>query len=110
MHSNYAKYIYERLGHITIEDDTGFITIEQNYPDYAYFIDIYVVPEHRRKGAGRALTNKAVEWAKANGYKKVVGSVKPTANGATYSMKCMLEYGFSLDSCNSQLIYLYKNI
>jgi GNAT superfamily N-acetyltransferase len=111
MPSHYGSYIYEREGKSIYEDERGFITyIFWNDLGSVYLEDIYVAPEYRRSKATFDLVKKVEDEARAKGYKTLVGSVKPRANGATTSLKGMLAHGFEVDSCDGTLIWFKRHI
>ncbi len=109
MLSHYGRYIYEREGKSIIENEKGFVTYIFA-KDFVYMEDIYVAPEFRRSGATYEFVEKVAEQARLKGYNKLVGTVKPTANGATTSLKGMLAHGFEVDSCDGTLIWFKKEI
>lgn len=107
--SLYAKYIHERLGKSILERPEGFVTYSF-LGDSMYIEDIFVLPEHRRSGVGTELANAVIDIAKSKGYNKIIGTVLPTANGSTDSLKALLWYGFQLHSLNGNLIVLTKEV
>ncbi len=42
-----------------------------NYERYAYLYDLEVRREHRRRGLGRALLERAIEYCRRNGYDRI---------------------------------------
>lgn len=111
MLSHYGRYIYEREGKSIYEDERGFVTyVFWPQQGAVYMEDIYVAYEHRGAGVTYELVKQVEEVAKLKGYKKLVGSVRPTANGATTSLKGMLAHGFEVDSCDGNLIWFKKDI
>lgn len=111
MLSHFGSYIYEREGKSIHETEKGFVTY-MFWPDLGsvYMEDIYVAPEFRRTKATFELVAAVEAQAKLKGYKTLVGSIKPTANGATTSLKGMLAHGFEVDSCDGTLIWFKKQI
>jgi GNAT superfamily N-acetyltransferase len=79
-------------------------------PGCCYIEDIYVRPEARRTGFGSWLADQVTKIALAKGCDRLVGSVDPTAFGATESMKALFAYGFQLHGTDGKLIYLTKQI
>lgn len=107
--SHYANYIKERLNKQIYEDENGFATyFEEN--DYIYIEDIYVIPEKRKEGIASYYADHIAKIAEANGYKKLLGSVVPSANGSTESIKVLISYGFKLASSHDNIIYFIKEI
>lgn len=109
MDNLYANYIKERLGKEVLSFRNAFITYIIDGEE-CYMEDIYVAPQARRKGVGTAITDEVVKRAKEAGCKYVTGSVDPTTNGATESMKALLSYGFKLTGLHGNLIVLIKPI
>jgi predicted GNAT family acetyltransferase len=105
----FADYIKERGGKDIVYSDKGFATYSFNESS-CYIEEIYVVPESRKSGEASRLTNEIAEIAKERGYKMLTGSVCPTANGSTESMKALLAYGFKLVSSTHNFIILSKEI
>jgi len=107
--SNFAKYKEERENALVVEDENGFATAIF-LEDAVYIDEIYVIPEKRKSNIASNYANQIAEKAKKLGYHKLLGSVCPSAKGATTSLKVLLAYGFELHSTNSELIYLEKEI
>jgi len=111
MKSKYAEYIKERLGKEIYEDARGFATYYfVPHMNACYLEDIYVEPVNRRKGVASLYADVVTEIAKEHGCTKLIGSVVPKTSGATGSLKALLSYGFMLDSCDNNVIYLVKEI
>lgn len=107
--SLYAHYIKERENKEIVESEKGFATYCFTN-DGCYIVDIYVLPEFRKSGEASNMANQITEIAKSKGFNKLYGTVSPLANGSTESLKVLLAYGFKLDSSNSQLLVLKKDI
>lgn len=107
--SLYADYINERTGKEIVESDKGFATY-YFHKDGCYIEDIYVQPDYRKSGEASNMANKIAEIAKSKGINKLYGTVCPSANNSTDSLKVLLAYGFKLDSSISNLIALVKEI
>lgn len=105
----YWDYCRERLGLEVTESSEGFV-LWKAYPDYLYIQDIYVLPEHRQLGAGKAFLSKLEAAAKAQGLKRIVGSCVPTAYGSTQSLRVLLKCGFELQSSDKDIVYFSKEI
>lgn len=109
MESNYAKYIREREGKKIVEDDRGFAVYSILDDLKAVYIeDIYVRPEFRNQNVASDYADKIAAEAKSNGFQTLIGTVKPTANSSTASLKVLLAYGFELASSEHDAIYFRK--
>ena len=112
--SLYSQYLTERTNDEIIETGGGFatfrfITNEHGDKD-VYIIDIFVVPEHRRKGLAAALADQVVACAKERGCKRVIGTVVPSTKGSTASINVLIGYGMTLHSAANDLIVFFKDI
>ncbi len=56
----------ELLGYLIL-GESGFLTPET----HAFIYDIWVAPDHRGKGFGKALVEWAGEWARKRGHRKI---------------------------------------
>lgn len=109
--SLYSKYVHERLGKQVLEVEHGFATyIFMDDQKAVYIEDIYVDPDFRKSGIASEMANQITLIAIEKGYKKIIGTVVPSTNGSTDSLKTMLAYGFRLDSTTNNLILLTKEI
>lgn len=108
-----ADYFREREGLEVIETAHGFAAYEflPHMRGY-YIVQIYVKPEHRRKGAASGMADAVANIARDRGCKELWGSVAPDTKGATSSLKALLAYGFELVNVNHQknLIMFKKEI
>lgn len=109
MESNYALYIKEREGKEILESEKGFATY-YFLSDGCYLQDIFVKPEYRESKEATRMANNIAEIAKLKGFNKLYGTVCPTTNGSTESLKVLLAYGFKLDSSLNNLIVLVKDL
>lgn len=107
--SHFGNYIKERLDKNIIEDAHGFATYYFVMPD-CYIEDIYVVPEQRKNGVASRYADEIAKIAIQKGCLNLIGSVKPSANGSTASMKVLLAYGFKLVSAKEDFIWLKKKL
>ncbi len=110
--SLYAEYLKERTDDGIVETDEGFATYR--YLDNGhtvYIIDIYVVPEARKKGVASQLADKIMGIAKEEkGCTCMLGTVQTSAKGSTISLKALLGYGMELHAVNGDAIILKKDI
>ena len=107
--SLYGQYIAERENKSIIETDKGFVTF---YPMNGglYLEDIYVIPEERHSREASKLADQVAEIALEKGLTKLYGSVVPSANNSTASLRVLLGYGFKLDSCTNNFILFRKEL
>lgn len=105
----YVDYIKERTNKDCIYSDKGFATFSFNESS-CYIEDIYIKPEFRKSGEASRLADEITEIAKQKGYSILTGSVCPSGNGSTNSLKALLAYGFKLVSCTHDFIVLSKEI
>lgn len=112
MTSHYGQYIAEREGRDIIEDEFGFATYIMNADDgECYIVDIYVVPEMRKAGIASKYADTIAEIARLNGCDVLSGSVDPTCENATDSLKVLLGYGMNLVFIGRDgLIYFKKDL
>lgn len=108
--SLYAQYLRERTKDEIIETEQGFATYRFTDEKSCYIIDIYTIPDFRKQGAARDIADKVMEIAREKGCTRLYGSVVPSANGSTESVKVLLAYGMSVDSCSNDFIIFRKDI
>jgi ribosomal protein S18 acetylase RimI-like enzyme len=82
----------------------GQIRLLKWWNAYAYIDDIVVDVKHRRKGIGRMLLAKAVEWAKVGNYP---GLMLETQNNNVAGCSLYKSFGFELGGCDR---FLYKGL
>lgn len=107
--SLFSQYIKERGGKEIVESNKGFATYFYVH-DGCYIEDIYVHPDHRKLGVASEFADAVATLAKEKGYSRLYGSVCPTANGSTSSLKVLLAYGFNLHSAANNSIVMVKEI
>lgn len=105
----YAAYLKERENLDILETEFGFAIVRE-MPDCLYLQDIYVKPEFRKQGKGREMLLVVEDAAKEMGFKKVLGSCCPPAAGSDASLRAILACGFTLLSCDKDIIYLVKEL
>lgn len=107
--SLYSSYLTERTYDQIIEHAYGFATY-RFLEDRVYIVDIYIRPENRKQGFATKIANEIVDLAKAQGMKKVIGTVCPSAKGSTESLMVLLGYGMRLQSSGQDFIVMEKEI
>ena len=109
--SLYADYLLERTEDRIVECETGFATYRYlNDGKSVYIVDIYTVPDARGEGCASLLANMIVSEAKEKGATELLGTVVPSAKGATISLKVLLAYGMKLKSAGDNLVVFRKDI
>lgn len=107
--SLFGAYIKERENKDIIETDYGFATYSFT-PNGCYIEDIYVSPDFRHSKLASEMADKITAIAKEKGVKRLIGSVVPSANNSTASLKVLLGYGFKLESATNNFIVFTKDI
>lgn len=109
--SMYADYLKERTKDLIVETASGFATYRYLDDDKTvYIVDIFVIPEDRKSKAASLMADGIVKVAKERGCTKLIGSVVPSTNNSTTSMKVLLGYGMVLDSAANDFIIFKKEI
>ena len=85
-------------------EPAGQIRLRRNWNHYAYVEDIVVDVHFRKRGVGRALMERAIEWAKA---KHLPGIMLETQNNNVAACQLYERCGFVLGGFDR---YLYKGI
>ena len=78
----------------------GEIRLRKNWNNYAYIEDIVVDAEFRRRGIGRSLINKAIQWAKE---KNLPGIMLETQNNNVAGCMLYQSCGFELAGFDRRL-------
>lgn len=107
--SLFGQYISEREGKEIVEDSQGFATYFY-VNDGVYIENIFVDKDFRHSGIASKYADQIAKIAKDKGFSKMYGSVRPSANGSTPSLKVLLSYGFSLHSSAVDAIVMVKEI
>ncbi len=107
--SNYSRYMQEREGSRTIEDEHGFLTYKFE-DDHVMIQDLWVVPEMRQKKIATRYADQVTEEARKLGYTRLGSSVDIRAKNATESLTVILAYGFRVYNLDNNEIYLIKEI
>lgn len=108
--SLFKEYLEERTNKEVLETDTGFAVFSFPNPQTIYIEDIYTQKDKRCTYHATILANKIVNIAKERGCTEMWGSVVPTANNSTISLKVLLAYGFKLKSSTDNFILMTKEI
>jgi GNAT superfamily N-acetyltransferase len=109
MVSLYGQYIKERENFDIIENDYGFATYKIINSE-CYIRDIFVIEQYRNLNIAKKIADEVTEIAKLHNCVKLLGTVSPSAPGATVSMTCLLAYGFKLKSATNDFVVLEKEI
>lgn len=107
--SLFAQYIKERENKEIVESEEGFATYFY-LNDGVYIENIYVREDSRNKGTASKFADCIAQVAKSKGFSKMYGSVIPTTNNSTDSLKVLLSYGFRLDSAVNNAIIMVKDL
>lgn len=82
----------------------GQIRVLKHWNAYAYIDDIAVEPDYRGQGVGRALMERAIEWAKSKGFP---GMMLETQNNNVAGCRLYAHCGFELCGFDT---HLYKAV
>lgn len=106
----YKKYLEEtHEGKSLVYDEDGFASYWIKGTE-CYIEDIYTVPDKRQTYHAADLANKIAKIAKDRGCTLLTGSVVPSANESTRSLKVLLGYGFKLLSSSNNFIIFGKDL
>ncbi|TFF86381.1 MAG: GNAT family N-acetyltransferase [Promethearchaeota archaeon] len=78
----------------------GQIRVRKNWNGYCLIEDISVSQDHRRQGIGRALIQKAIEWAKE---KKLGGLMLETQDNNLSACRFYFNVGFKIGAVDTML-------
>lgn len=107
--SLYSRYVEERLGWKTLEEEGGFITYALRLPECS-IEEVYVTPDRRGSSLAKRLADQVCEIAQAAGAERVWARVQPGTGGAEHAMRTHLHYGFKLAAVRGNDIILVKEI
>ena len=106
MSSLYARYVKEKYGQETIEEEYGFITYILS--DTVCRVEtLYVTPEARRSGIGTSLGNRLVEELPKT-IKYLVCEIDTSALHGLESFAAIASFGFEILNTNGSLITMVK--
>lgn len=109
--SLYAKYCRERGIDLILEVEEGFATYRYIAGGKSvYIVDIYVVPEARKRSVASVIADTIADEALAKGCTEMLGTVAPGARGSTDSLRVLLAYGMTLHSIEGGLIVFRKDL
>ncbi len=109
--SLWADYLREKTSDHIVETSRGFVTYRYIEEDKTvYIVDIYVVPEYRQTKEASQMADSICAEAKKRGCVKLLGSVIPSNKNSTSSLKVLLGYGMTLDSCSTDFILFRKDL
>jgi hypothetical protein len=109
--SHYAQYLAEKTGDKIIENQSGFATYRYiNNGKSVYIVDIYIVPDERRRMKATLFADLIAREAKENGAKEMLGTVVPSMKNSTVSLSVLLAYGFKLASASNDMIVFSKEL
>lgn len=111
--SMYGDYIKEHRGDGIVENSNGFATyrfLEWQDKMCVYIVDIFVVPSQRKSNVASNLADEITEIGKKNHCSLLLGTVVPSANNSTESLKVLLGYGMKLKEASIDLITFIKEI
>lgn len=109
--SHYADYVRERTKDQILEDMGGFATYRfVDDGKTVYIVDIYTSPEARRHGHAAALANQIAVIARDRGCTAMIGTVAPSTNGSTDSLRVLLAYGMKLHGAGPDYIVMRKDL
>lgn len=110
--SLYAQYLTERTEDHILEDKFGFATYRFLNENQVYIIDLYVVPNFRNRNIAANYADQICKIAKETHpcMNTLIGTVNPSAKGATESVKVLLAYGMVVDSSSNNVIVFRKEI
>lgn len=107
--SPWSHYIAERENAEVYETSEGF-AIYKVEQQSVYIQDIYIKPEHRRKGAAAKIADSIATIAIERGCTTMLGSVCPSAKNAHQSLQVLLAYGMTLLSAQHNIIYFSMSL
>ncbi len=110
MKSLYGMYIAEREGRDIVESDKGFAIYQILGEGKCYLQEVYVLPNYRRQGLSKYMTDEVVEIAKNKECHTLLVSVCTNDKNVTTNIKVWLNYGFKIDKLIGTLIFLKKDI
>lgn len=111
MISLYSQYVMERSNDLVMDGPNSFALYRYlENGKTIYIIDIFVEKDSRKNGMASQLADSIVREAKLKGCTELIGSVVPSMNNSTESLKVLLGYGMSLHSAANDFIIFRKDI
>lgn len=108
--SMFAEYFKEFCGDETIETSNGFAVFRYLNDKQVYIVHIFVTYECREEGEASAIADMVVEAAKKRGCSELIGTVVPSANHASRSMRVLLGYGMTPYAIDGNMVCFRKDI
>jgi GNAT superfamily N-acetyltransferase len=106
----YSQYIKERENMDMVCVPHGFATYLKIDDDTYYLVNIFVEKGFRARGLASELSEMVRQIAKADGAKRMLGSVDITKNGVTESLSAILANGFRYSHANGNGLYFEKDV
>ncbi len=66
-------------GCLLIKEDQ--VRVNSSCISYPYLLSMYTEPKHRNKGVGTAITERAIQWSRDNGYDRIGLHASPFGKG-----------------------------
>lgn len=111
MYKEYLEELHE--GKSLIKSDWGFASYwirQTEHGKECYIEDIYIKKEKRKLKEASELANLITKKAIEENCNFLTGSVVPSANNSTISLKVLLGYGFKLWCSDNNIIWFRKNL
>jgi len=110
----YKSFIEERYGCEFIEfDNVGWLSYTMS-SDICYLQDMYIVPEHRRKGYSQEMAAAVENIARDNRCTKLMTTVNldyaEKGKGDRANMYAILKFGFNLIKSGNNYLVFRKDI
>jgi GNAT superfamily N-acetyltransferase len=109
MKSLWARYHEETEGHQVIETDKAFVRYHIS-PPLCLIHDIYVAPEVRSHGHGKAIMSRVTQEAREKGCTHLWSQVGLGMLCANESLKANLGYGFVVQRAENGFIIMTKDL
>lgn len=101
----FEQYVLEREGGILLKHEHGFAIYKDYNDTLAYLQDVYVEPEHRRKGIAKQLLRQAIDIAKKSNKTALLTTTDVGANNAQKSVMTILKSNFKILKLENTVIW-----